>query len=125
MHDLLLRTAVDPIVGLLIGVAIIFIAGDAAKRVWYRLMDAVDPGIVDEIERVAGKAPGVKVVEEVRVRWVGHELQAELALQLDGDAGAISAVRETLLDQVRHLRRVTIEPAPQAAEGHAAPRAIP
>ena len=34
---------VDPIIGILIGIAILFITRDALKTMWYRLMDAVDP----------------------------------------------------------------------------------
>ena len=100
---------VDPIVGVIIGVAIVFIAREAAMRVWYRLMDAVDPKMVDQIEHVARGVPGVEGIRDTRVRWVGHELQAELALQVDGGTETVPAVREALLDQVRYLRRVTIE----------------
>ena len=108
---------VDPIVGLIIGVAIVFVARDAATRVWYRLMDAVDPKIVDQIEQVAGGVPGVQGITNTRVRWVGHDLQAELALQVDERTETVPAVREALLDQVRHLRRVTIEANSQDDRG--------
>src|SRR5829696_2327650 len=50
---------VDPIVGLLIGTAIVFIDRDATIRVWHRLMDAVDPQIVDQIEQYASEVAGV------------------------------------------------------------------
>ena len=108
---------VDPLIGLLIGVAIIFIARDAARRIWYRLMDAVDPAITDSIERAAGGVPGVARVSGVRARWVGHELQAELALALTDDTlerarHTTDAVREALRADVRHLARATIEVVP-------------
>lgn len=41
---------VDPLIGLVIGAAIVLIARDAVRRVWYRLMDAVDPAIIDQLE---------------------------------------------------------------------------
>ena len=107
---------VDPLVGLLIGAAIVFIARDAATRVWYRLMDAVDPAIVDQIEQYASEIPGVASVDVVRARWVGHQLQAEVGLTIDDasalDAGhrVVAGVRRALLGHVRHLAHVTIEP---------------
>jgi cation diffusion facilitator family transporter len=106
---------VDPIVGLLIGTAIIFIARDAARRVWYRLMDAVEPQVVDQIEQYASEVSGVEQVARIRARWVGHQLQAEVGLILsDGltqeqSRQSVTAVRNALLRHVRHLALVTIE----------------
>jgi len=106
---------VDPIVGLVIGVAIVFIARDAARRVWYRLMDAVDPNVVDQIEQYAGEVPGVEWVASIRARWSGHRLQAEVGLVIAGGPTlhesqvVVAAVRKTLLGHVRHLASVAIE----------------
>jgi len=104
---------VDPIIGLLIGVAILFIARDAALRIWYRLMDAVDPAIVDRIEQYASEAEGVDRVGSIRVRWVGHRLFAEVGLVVDESRGratdAAEAVRRLLLAHVRHLAVATVE----------------
>lgn len=109
---------VDPIVGILIGVAILFIARDATTRVWHRLMDAVDPQVVDHVEQYASEVPGVADVESVRVRWVGHQLYGEIGLVLAGDPAAsdarriVDTVRDLLLGNVRHLEVVTIEARP-------------
>ncbi len=111
---------VDPIIGILIGVAILFIARDATTRVWHRLMDAVDPQVVDQIEQYASEVSGVGEVETVRARWVGHQLYSEIGLVLAGDPPASEAqrivdrVRTLLLDNVRHLEVVTIEVRPPA-----------
>ena len=45
----------DPIVGLLITAAILVIVRDAARTMWRCLMNAIDPRILDQIERVAGE----------------------------------------------------------------------
>ena len=103
---------VDPIVGLLIGVTILFVARDATRRIWYRLMDAVDPTITRQIEGYVGEPGEVERVDHVRVRWVGHELHAEVSITLapTADAPVVSAsIRDTLLRNVRHLRVVTVE----------------
>lgn len=113
---------VDPIVGILIGVAILFIARDATMRVWHRLMDAVDPQVVDQIEQYAGEVHGVDEVVSVRVRWVGHELHGEIELRLSGEPGAaqsqriVGEVKRLLYSHVRHLRHVTIEVIPASVD---------
>lgn len=73
---------VDPIIGLLIGIAILFITWDASKRIWYRLMDAVEPEMVGEMEMVANISPGVQSIERLRLRWVGHQLQGDVRVSI-------------------------------------------
>ncbi len=73
----------DPIIGLLIGVTIVFITRDAAIRIWYRLMDAVDPSLVSQIEGYVHEVEGVKQVARLRMRWIGHQLFVEMTLVVD------------------------------------------
>ena len=65
----------DPIVGLAITLAIRGVIRVAARDIHRRLMDAVDPSLVDQVEYEAGEVAGVERVDGVRVRWVGHELR--------------------------------------------------
>ncbi|HEX5589958.1 MAG TPA: cation diffusion facilitator family transporter [Candidatus Limnocylindrales bacterium] len=73
----------DPIVGLLITAAILIVLRDAVIAVFGRLMDAVDPDLVDTIERQAKAVPGVIDVSSIRVRWIGHRLEASLHAVVD------------------------------------------
>jgi cation diffusion facilitator family transporter len=73
----------DPIVGILITVAIIFVLAGTVKQLFYRMMDAVDPTIVDELTRAAMSVSGVLQVHDVRVRWVGRELVAVMHVAVD------------------------------------------
>jgi cation diffusion facilitator family transporter len=91
---------VDPLIGLLIGVAILFITRDAAKTIWYRLMDAVDPAIVDKVEQAAAKVPGVQQAHDVRVRWLGHRLHSELHIVVDEDLPTHAS--HAIAEEVRH-----------------------
>ena len=68
----------DPLIGLGISIAIFAVLRGAARQIYYRLMDAVDPAIVDQIESAAATAPGVLAVAPPRVRWLGHRLVADL-----------------------------------------------
>src|SRR4030067_3692408 len=62
----------DPIVGLLITVAILWIVWESGKAIFIRMLDGVDPEVIEEIKHVANHVPGGEDVTEVRVRWIGH-----------------------------------------------------
>ncbi|MFF0790340.1 cation diffusion facilitator family transporter [Streptomyces spiralis] len=76
----------DPVVGLAITAAIALVLRDAAREVFRRMMDAVDPDLVDRAERALRQVPGVHAVGELRLRWIGHRLRAEVAVVVDGEA---------------------------------------
>jgi cation diffusion facilitator family transporter len=90
----------DPLIGLVITVAILFIVKDTATMMWRRLMDAVDPELVDALERTAAAQPGVQGVHDVRVRWLGHRLLAELHITVDEDLSTRAS--HHLAEEVRH-----------------------
>jgi len=73
----------DPIVGLLITVAILAVLRTAARDVFRRLMDGVDPTFVDAAEAALAARPGVRSVRSVRLRWLGHRLHADAELDID------------------------------------------
>ncbi|GIH04179.1 cation efflux system protein [Rhizocola hellebori] len=81
----------DPVVGLLITVAILFVLKDAARQIYRRLMDAVDPSIVDKVEQTLAATPGVLAVGEVRLRWIGHQLRAECEISVADDTTVVQA----------------------------------
>ena len=113
----------DPIVGLLISVAILGVLWGAGRDVMRRLMDAVEPGTVVLIRRTALQVDGVVAVDHVRVRWLGHELSAslDLTVPMTLSIGRAHEVAETvhhrLLHQVPRLADVTIHTNPTHADG--------
>lgn len=74
--------AADPIIGLLIAAAIAVVMVVAAREVFGRLLDRVDPALVDTAHDVLGRQPGVRAVRRVRMRWVGHRLEADVELDV-------------------------------------------
>jgi cation diffusion facilitator family transporter len=76
-------TVADPILGILITFAIVYVLAGTVKQLFYRMMDAVDPTIVDELTRAAASVNGVLQVRDVRVRWVGRELVAAMHVATD------------------------------------------
>ena len=89
----------DAIVGLLISIAILWILKSAAGQVFARLMDAVDPALTEAVERAA-RQPGVEEVASIRIRWIGHQLEAEAHVVVDGDLS--TARSHEIAEGVRH-----------------------
>lgn len=111
-------SAADPVFGLVITAAILFVVKNAARDIYRRLMDAVDPALVDQIRALLLAVPGVEAVEALRVRWIGHDLQAEADVISDADISLSAAhdiaeqARHRLLHQVRRLTAVSIHTSP-------------
>ena len=108
----------DPIVGLLITIAILFIVKDAARAVWLRLIDGIEPEILAEIEHAPTHVPGVLGVRDVRARWVGHRVHSDIEVQVDPslsvrDGEAIAAaVEHAVQEHVRLLGSVVVRVSP-------------
>ena len=108
----------DPITGLVITVAILGVLRSAVRQVGARLMDAVDPVLVEQATAAVTTVAGVVGVRELRIRWIGHTLRAEVDATVDpslsvSEAHDIAHHAEThLLDQVRRLTAATIHTSP-------------
>ena len=113
----------DPIVGLLITVAILVVLRGAARDIYRRLMDAVDPGLVDAAQAALTQVPGVQGVDAVRLRWIGHRMRAEADITVDRalpvvEAHAISDhAQHELIHQVPRLDAATVHVNPSPAPG--------
>ena len=74
----------DPIIGLLITFAIFGIVWQSAKSVLTRMLDGVEPGMVAEVRHSAEHVKGITKVLDVKARWLGHKLHADVAILVDG-----------------------------------------
>jgi cation diffusion facilitator family transporter len=117
----------DPIVGLLIAAAILVIVWQSGKTVFARLLDGVDPEVIDEIRSAATHhVEGVEEVTEVRARWLGHRLRAEVNVAVDPglsveEAHAVAReVNHQLLHHLRYLDAAVVhmDPLQEAGEEH-------
>lgn len=75
----------DPAIGLAITAAIAVMLRSTARDVWRRLMDGIDPAIVEHAEHVLAEIPGVIAVRQLRMRWIGHRIHAEADLVVSDD----------------------------------------
>ena len=83
----------DPIVGLIITAAILAMLRTAVRDIFHRLMDAVNPDLIDTAEASLAARPGVRGVHSIRMRWIGHRLHADAELDIDPDASLEDAHR--------------------------------
>lgn len=115
----------DPLVGLAITVIILRIVWDAARDVGERMLDGIDPAITARIRATAGAVPGVLDVSELRARWLGHQIHAEVNVAVAGDLSAVTAhavaveVVDALRRDVDFLEKVVVHVDPLAASGEA------
>jgi cation diffusion facilitator family transporter len=113
----------DPIVGMLITIAILWIVWGSAKSVFMRLLDGVDRNVVDEIRHSIEHVTGVLDISEIRVRWLGHRLHAEINIAVDKDLPVDKGheiARETrhqLLHHLKYLSNATVHVDPVQASG--------
>lgn len=111
----------DPVIGLVISIAIFAVLVGAARQVNTRLMDAVDPSLVDEVEHQVGHVPGVQATSDIRVRWVGHRLTTELTIDVAADLSVraghevATQAHDRLINSVAHLDHATVHVHPMKA----------
>ena len=120
----------DPAVGLLIAVAIVVVGYQAVRSVGQRLLDAVDPAIIERIAVIVGAVDGVVSVTEVRARWAGHRLLAQVRLSVNGSLSVSKAhdiaevAHHQLLHEVSNLSEaiIHVDPSGDGIDPHAATR---
>ncbi len=118
-------TWADPVIGLVITVAILLVLRSAGRDVFARLMDAVDPALTGRAEEVLTGTAGVSGVRELRLRWIGHRLRLGATIEVDptlsldeAEAVAERAIGE-LLTAVPQLAEANVAPRP--AQAHPGP----
>ena len=111
------------IVGLVISVAILRIVVETAKSVFSRLLDGVEPEVPDEIRDVASLTHGIREAPEVRVRWLGHKMLAEVNIAVDPSLSVVSGhdiaedVHHQLLHNLKYLSHATVHVDPVGLAG--------
>jgi len=116
----------DPVIGLVITVAILGVLRGAVRQVGARLLDAVDPGLVDQATTAITSVEGINDVRDLRIRWIGHTLRAEVdvtvaaGLSLDRAHDLAHQAEAHLLHHLPRLTAATIHTSPSGA--HQRPR---
>jgi divalent metal cation (Fe/Co/Zn/Cd) transporter len=86
----------------------------------------VDPPVIDDVRRAAARVESVEDVAEVRARWVGHRLRAEVNVAVNPEASVSEGhavareVNHRLLHELDYLETavVHVDPAQESGEEH-------
>ena len=111
----------DPIIGLLLTAAILVILRQSSVSIFRRMLDGIEPDILAKIEHAPTHVEGVQGVEQVRARWLGHKVYADLHVVVDrsltvDDAAAIaSRVKASLADHIGPFGDAMITVGPASA----------
>lgn len=117
-HSYGFRSAED-LVGLLIGLVIaaviIVMLVHTVRMVLHRLMDGIDPAVLATIDTIASGVTDVAQVHRVRARWLGHTIEADLAIELSPGATlaqaehAVATIRQRLRAEVPRLEEAVVQ----------------
>jgi cation diffusion facilitator family transporter len=88
----------DPIIGLLISISILILLWGTVRSIGRRLMDGIDPDIVERATHALEHTPGVVGVSGTKLRWVGHRLQGGATIEV----GAVSLAAAELIAHEAH-----------------------
>jgi cation diffusion facilitator family transporter len=111
----------DPVAGFVITFAILGILWEVGRDILSRLMDAMEPETIDQIEKIAAGVEGVREVHDVRARWLGHNITVELHVTVDVKLSVVQGhaigeeVRAELLEHVPRLSKVIVHTDPEEA----------
>jgi cation diffusion facilitator family transporter len=113
----------DPVIGLLISLAIFRIVWQSITAIGLRALDGVEEHVIDDIEKAVRDAGFVDELVDQRARWLGHSLRVELTVAMPPGttvrrASAISGeLRRTVMEKVQHVGHVAVEIVPTERPG--------
>ena len=90
----------DPIIGIVITVAILGIVWQSARSAVTRMLDGVEPATIDEIHHAAGHVDGIEKVVNAKGRWIGHRLYLDVELAVSDDL--LLSTANSIADELRH-----------------------
>lgn len=116
----------DPIAGVGITLMIVYALAGTVRDLFLRMMDAVDPHLVDDLTETAARIEGVLAVHDVRARWVGRDLVAVMHIDCDPDsslreAHAIVLRVEHAVEHSLPIARLTVHTDPGTDHHHHEP----
>jgi divalent metal cation (Fe/Co/Zn/Cd) transporter len=88
-----------------------------------RILDGVEAGVVEKMQAAAAGVPGVERVDEIRARWSGHRLLAEMNLAVASTVSVAEGhviadrVRQAVHESIEYLDNIAIHVDPTTAAG--------
>lgn len=100
----------DPVIGLLITFVLLGIVWDAGKTIFTRLLDGVEPEIINEVSHAVSQILAVKRIESIQARWIGRKLHAEMSIYVDPNLSVVegTAIATEVKNQIqKHIPYLT------------------
>jgi cation diffusion facilitator family transporter len=113
----------DPIAGIIISIFIFGIVIETTREIFKRLLDIVDPSLIDSIESTAITVKDVRSVHDIKARWIGHRIRVDLSIAVDENLSVKEGhnvsvrVHGELLEKIPHLKDITIHVDPESQIG--------
>lgn len=104
----------DPIIGVIITITILKIVWDVSKMIFTRLLDGVEPKVIEEIHHSLSHIHDIEI-KQVRARWLGHKLNIEIRITLSStytinEANHITdKIRQELMHHMNYVSSVIIQ----------------
>lgn len=73
---------VDPVAGLVVAIPILWLLTRSARRIFRRLIDGIEPEVVGQAASTISQVRGVESVDDLRVRWHGHQLRIAASISV-------------------------------------------
>ena len=121
----------DPIAGLVITVALLGVVWGSVQMVFSHILDGVEPEVIDRVRSIAREVNGVTGVTDVRARWLGHRLRAEVNISVEPELTVCAAheiateVEHQLQHHIQFLSGAVIHLDPATNVGESAHRQGP
>jgi cation diffusion facilitator family transporter len=74
---------VDPVAGFVVAAAVLWLLVRSARQMTRRLLDGIEPELVDQAEESIRSVEGVIEVDDLRIRWHGHQLHISGSIAVD------------------------------------------
>lgn len=109
---------VDPMVGIVISVIIIRMSWISGKSILARLMDSVDDSTSEHVRQAATGIIGVEELRDVRMRWMGHRLVADISIAVNPELSVAKGhviaeeIRKRLVKNIENPFTVNIHVSP-------------
>ncbi len=73
---------VDPVAGLAVSIPILWLLARSTRRIFLRLIDGIEPELVEKAASTIANVSGVESVDDLRVRWHGHQLRVAASISV-------------------------------------------
>lgn len=114
----------DPIIGLLISVAIFKIVWDSSKLIFVRMLDGIEPEIIEKIEVLLKDIPEILEVSNVKARWIGHQIHSQIYvivnknISIEEGHQIVEIIEDTLMEKINYMSSVIVDLEPIDYHNH-------